>query len=58
MGGDHLWEAIGAIGKIVGAAVVITLIYLAIQMRQNTASVKASAFQVWAGIGHLQRYRT
>ena len=34
------WHAIGAIGEIVGAtAVVVTLIYLSIQMRQNTASV-------------------
>ena len=45
------WEAVGSIGEIVGAtAVVLTLIYLAVQMRQNTASVKASALQVWAGL--------
>ena len=31
------WEAIGAIGEIVGAgAVVLTLAYLAVQVRQNT----------------------
>jgi hypothetical protein len=35
------WEAIGAIGELLGAAgVIITLIYLAIQIRQNTASQK------------------
>ncbi len=40
------WEAIGAIGEIVGAAgVIATLGYLAIQIRQNTQSVRASAFQ-------------
>ncbi len=31
------WEAIGAIGELIGAAaVVVTLIYLAVQIRQNT----------------------
>ena len=44
MGGDHLWEAIGAIGEIVGAiAVVITLLYLASQTRQNTKATHAQA---------------
>jgi hypothetical protein len=40
------WEALGAIGEIVGAvAVVVTLGYLAVQIRQNTSSVRASTFQ-------------
>lgn len=31
------WDAIGAIGEVVGAAaVIVTLVYLAIQIRQNT----------------------
>ena len=31
------WEAIGAIGEVLGAAaVVVTLGYLAVQIRQNT----------------------
>lgn len=35
------WDALGALGEIVGAvAVVITLIYLAVQTRQNTAAVR------------------
>ena len=35
------WEAIGAIGEIVGAiTVVVTLIYIAIQMRQNTTAIQ------------------
>jgi len=35
------WEAIGAIGEVVGAiAVVITLLYLAVQTRQNTRAVQ------------------
>ncbi len=38
------WEAIGPIGEIVGAlAVFLTLIYLAIQIKQNTIAVQASA---------------
>ena len=39
------WDAIGAIGEIVGAiAVVITLLYLAHQTRINTKAVKTSTF--------------
>ena len=37
------WEAIGAVGEIVGAAaVVVTLIYVAVQVRQNTRSIDES----------------
>ena len=37
------WDAIGAIGEIVGAAaVVVTLIYVAVQVRQNTKSMDES----------------
>ena len=37
------WEAIGAIGEITGAtAVVITLIYLAVQVRQNSQNQHSS----------------
>jgi len=32
MGGDHLWEEVGAIGQVLGSiAVFVTLVYLAIQ---------------------------
>ena len=35
------WDAIGAIGEIVGASgVIITLFYLSFQIRQNTRAVK------------------
>jgi hypothetical protein len=38
------WNALGAIGEIVGAlAVFLTLGYLAVQIRQNTKAVRASA---------------
>ena len=39
------WEAVGAIGQIVGTVLVgITLIYLSLQLRQNTSSLKSSTF--------------
>ncbi|MGI9324326.1 MAG: hypothetical protein ACR2PZ_03835 [Pseudomonadales bacterium] len=40
------WDAIEAIGEVVGAvAVVLTLIYLSVQLRQNTRSSKLAALQ-------------
>jgi hypothetical protein len=40
------WEAVGAIGEIVGAlGVVATLGYLAVQTRHNTRAIKGSTFQ-------------
>ncbi len=40
------WDAIGAIGEILGAIAVIgTLIYLATQVRQNIASVTTAAYE-------------
>ena len=39
------WEAIGAIGEILGAiAVLVTLVYLAAQIRQNSRFVKAATY--------------
>ena len=44
------WDAIGAVGEIVGAiAVVVTLAYLAIQIQQNTRMMRREA--------HLDRVR-
>ncbi len=41
-------ELLGNYGEFVGAvAIVVTLIYLAIQLKQNTASVRAGAYQSW-----------
>jgi len=38
------WNAIGAVGEILGAlAVLVSVFYLATQIRQNTKSIKASA---------------
>ena len=43
------WEAIGAVGEILGAiAVVATLIYLAIQLRRNTEATQAGTAQALA----------
>lgn len=40
------WDAIGAVGEIVGAlAVVVSLLYLAIQIKQGTALSKADFFE-------------
>ena len=40
------WEAIGAVGEVVGAvAVVVTLIYLTVQLRQNTQSAQNASWQ-------------
>ena len=40
------WDAIGAIGEIVGAtAVVVTLIYLTTQIRQNTRQLASTSLQ-------------
>jgi hypothetical protein len=40
------WEAIGAIGEILGAIAVLgTLIYLVAQLRQNTASVTTATYE-------------
>ena len=40
------WDAIGAIGELVGAAaVVVTLAYLARQIRQNSLAMKVAAKQ-------------
>lgn len=38
------WDAIGAVGEVIGAtAVVITLAYLAIQIRQSTDATRAAS---------------
>tara|TARA_B110000858_G_scaffold89247_1_gene103084 strand:- start:5179 stop:5370 length:192 start_codon:yes stop_codon:yes gene_type:complete len=37
------WDAISAIGEIIGAtAVVVSLVYLAVQIRQNTRQISSS----------------
>jgi hypothetical protein len=40
------WDAIGAVGELISAiAVVMTLIYVAMQLRQNTDALRSSTWQ-------------
>ncbi len=40
------WEAIGAVGEVLGAlAVVVTLVFLTAQLRQNTRATRAQTVQ-------------
>ena len=40
------WEAISAVGQILGAvAVLVTLLYLAIQVRQNTLAIATATYE-------------
>ena len=40
------WEALGAIASLLAAiGVIVTLIYLSIQIRQNTKAVRSSSIQ-------------
>ncbi len=52
------WEAIGAIGEVLGAAgVIITLAYLAVQMRQSNRLAKRAAVQgVLEGRAEMNRF--
>jgi hypothetical protein len=44
------WEAIGALGEVLGAAgVVVSLLYLASQVRQNTLAMRATSAASAAG---------
>ena len=46
MAGDHLWEAIGAIGQVLGSlAVFITLGYLAVQVRRSRSEMQRATSQ-------------
>ena len=41
-------ESLGNIGEFLGAlAVLISLVYLAIQIRQNTQTVRSATHQAW-----------
>ena len=41
-------EQFANLAEIIGAiAVVVTLIYLAVQLKQNTAGIRATAYQTW-----------
>ncbi|MCR9094615.1 MAG: hypothetical protein NXI30_10400 [bacterium] len=47
------WEAIGAIGEIIGAlGVIITLLYLASQLRQNTRALGVTSIDSTTQVGN------
>lgn len=51
MGDCMNWEAIGAVGEIVGAAAVVaTLLYLGRQVRDNSRQVKLNTTQSYASL--------
>jgi hypothetical protein len=50
------WNAIGAIGEMLGAvAVVITLLYLSKQIRQNTRSVQIAVNSLIGSIRSVEK---
>lgn len=47
------WEAIGAIGETLGAiGVIVTLVYLASQLRQNTNALRAASIDSTIKLGN------
>ena len=45
------WEAIGAIGEVLGAiGVIVTLVYLAGQLRQNTKELRSARHESYASL--------
>jgi len=48
------WDAIGAVGELLGAlGVIVSLVYLAVQIRQNTKAVRSASYhqaaeQTWS----------
>lgn len=52
------WDAIGAVGEVVGAvAVVATLLYLSVQTRQNTKAVRHAMTRGVAEDANAWRYK-
>ena len=53
------WEAIGAVGEILSAVgVIVTLAYLATQMRQNTRALRSGSLQTYREENSLQSSTT
>jgi hypothetical protein len=49
------WEAVGAVAELVAATgVLVSLVYLALQIRQNTAWLRQQAFQL--GTNEVRRW--
>jgi len=46
------WDAIGALGELIGAtAVFVSIVYLALQVRQNSTNVRSGGYQSAAQTG-------
>jgi hypothetical protein len=46
---DDNWDAVGAIGEIVGATTVfISIVYLALQVKQSSSQIRSSGYQAAA----------
>ena len=51
------WDALSAIGELLGATgVIVTLLYLSIQIRQNTRAIRGSTLNVLTG-HHVEELR-
>lgn len=51
------WDALSAIGELLGAAgVIVTLIYLSMQVRQNTRAIRGSTLNMLTG-HHVEELR-
>ena len=49
------WQALGAIGEFVGGLLVVfSLLYLALQLRQNTRALRADTHQQWVVMNSAQ----
>lgn len=49
------WQAVGAIGELAGGVLVVfSVLYLAIQLRQNTRAVRAETHQQWVQMNSAQ----
>jgi hypothetical protein len=49
------WQAIGAVGEVLGGLLVVfSLLYLAVQLRQNTRALRADTHQQWVGMNSAQ----
>jgi hypothetical protein len=47
------WDAISAVGEMIGAiAVVVTLVYLSVQVRRGTSATQAASVQAAAALNH------
>jgi hypothetical protein len=50
------WDAVGAVAELLGAVgVILSLVYLAAQIKQNTRASRASTIQQWAVTSSVEK---